>query len=106
MTENGSPAGAELLHDPLLNKGTAFTAAEREAFGLRGLLPPDLQTIQHQVQRVMGNFHKQPGPLEKYSYLMALQDRNETLFYRVVVDHLEQMMPVIYTPTVGSRPGL
>ncbi len=96
------PRGADLLHDPLLNKGTAFTAAEREALGLRGLLPPGLQTLQHQAQRVMENFRKQHGPLEKYTYLMALHDRNEALFYRVVVDHLEEMMPIIYTPTVGK----
>ncbi len=96
------PRGVDLLHDPILNKGTAFTAAEREALGLRGLLPPGLQTLAHQVQRVLGNFRKQPGPLEKYSYLMALQDRNEALFYRVIVDHLEEMMPIIYTPTVGK----
>jgi malate dehydrogenase (oxaloacetate-decarboxylating)(NADP+) len=95
------PRGVELLHDPLLNKGTAFTAAEREALGLRGLLPPGLQTLEHQVRRVMENFHKQPGPLEKYTYLMALHDRNEVLFHRVVVDHLAEMMPILYTPTVG-----
>jgi malate dehydrogenase (oxaloacetate-decarboxylating)(NADP+) len=96
------PRGADLLHDPVLNKGTAFTAAEREALGLRGLVPPGLQTLEHQVRRVMENFQKQPGPLEKYSYLMALHDRNEALFFRVVVDHLERMLPIIYTPTVGK----
>ncbi|HXV77756.1 MAG TPA: NAD-dependent malic enzyme [Candidatus Polarisedimenticolaceae bacterium] len=94
--------GVDLLHDPLLNKGTAFTAAERDALGLRGLLPPGVQTLDNQVSRVIENFRKQPGPLEKYTYLMALQDRNEALFYRVVVDHLEEMMPIIYTPTVGQ----
>ena len=94
--------GVALLHDPVLNKGTAFSAAERHALGLRGLLPPGLQTLSHQVRRVMENFRKQHGPLEKYSYLMALHDRNEALLYRVVVDHLEEMMPIIYTPTVGK----
>jgi malate dehydrogenase (oxaloacetate-decarboxylating)(NADP+) len=96
------PAGAELLHDPCLNKGTAFTAAERERLGLRGLLPPGVQTQELQVRRVMENFRKQSGPLEKYIYMNALEDRNEMLFYRVLLDHLEEMMPIIYTPTVGK----
>jgi len=96
-----SDSGVQLLHDPLRNKGTAFSAAEREALGLRGLLPPGVQTLENQVQRALENCRKQAGPLEKYIYLMALEDRNQTLFYRVVVDHLDEMMPIIYTPTVG-----
>jgi malate dehydrogenase (oxaloacetate-decarboxylating)(NADP+) len=95
------PTGADLLHDPFLNKGTAFSAQEREALGLRGLLPPGVQTPELQVRRVMENFRQQSGPLEKYIYMIGLEDRNETLFYRVVLDHLEEMMPIIYTPTVG-----
>jgi len=95
------PRGAALLHDPVLNKGTAFTARERDVLGLRGLLPPGLQIQSNQVQRVLENIRKQADPLTKYLFLMGLQDRNETLFYRVVVDNLHEMMPLIYTPTVG-----
>jgi malate dehydrogenase (oxaloacetate-decarboxylating)(NADP+) len=93
--------GVDWLHDPQRNKGTAFTVAERAALGLRGLLPPGVQTLENQVQRALENCRKQAGPLEKYVYMMALEDRNETLFYRVVLDHLDEMMPIIYTPTVG-----
>lgn len=93
--------GVDLLHDPLLNKGTAFTLAERDAFGLRGLLPPNVNTQAEQVHRVLESFRRKSTDLEKYIYLVSLQERNETLFYRVVVDHLDEMMPIIYTPTVG-----
>ncbi len=94
--------GVDLLHDPALNKGTAFTEEEREALGLRGLLPPHVATQEEQVSRIMENFHKKPNDLERYIHMMALQSRNETLFYRVVLDHIEEMMPIIYTPTVGQ----
>lgn len=93
--------GATLLHDPLLNKGTAFTEAERDAFGLRGLLPPHVNTQAEQVRRVLDSFRRKTTDLEKYIYLVSLQERNETLFYRVVMDNLDEMMPIIYTPTVG-----
>lgn len=93
--------GADLLHDPLLNKGTAFNDAERDAFGLRGLLPPHVTTLAEQTRRVIESFRRKPTDLEKYIYLVSLQERNETLFYRVLMDHLEEMMPIIYTPTVG-----
>jgi malate dehydrogenase (oxaloacetate-decarboxylating)(NADP+) len=96
-----SQHGVDWLHDPLRNKGTAFTTAERDALGLRGLLPPGVLSLERQVERALDNFRKQAGPLEKYVYMMALEDRNETLFYRVVLDHLEEMMPILYTPTVG-----
>ena len=98
----GSPTGADLLHSPVLNKGTAFTEEERDALHLRGLLPPHVHTQDEQVMRVMENFRRKPNDLEKYVHMIALQDRNETLFYRVVLDHLEEMMPIIYTPTVGQ----
>ena len=98
----GRETGVELLHDPALNKGTAFSKEEREALGLQGLLPPYVSTQEEQVQRVMGNFNRKPNTLEKYIHMMALQGRNETLFYRVVMDHIEEMMPIIYTPTVGQ----
>ena len=89
------------LHDPALNKGTAFTEEERDKLGLRGLLPPGINTMEEQVLRVMGNYNRKTSDLEKYIFLVALQDRNQTLFYRVLTDHLAEMMPIIYTPTVG-----
>ena len=94
--------GLDWLHTPVFNKGTAFTEAERDALGLRGLLPPHVQSMDEQVQRVMANFRSKSSDLERYIQLAGLQDRNETLFYRVVMDHLEEMMPIIYTPTVGK----
>ena len=96
-----APRGIAWLQNPLLNKGTAFTEAEREALGLRGLLPPRVLSQAQQVERLMNNLRKKATDLERYVDLIALEDRNETLFYRVVVDHLEELMPIIYTPTVG-----
>ena len=94
--------GVKILHDPIRNKGTAFTEAERDELRLRGLLPPRVHTMAEQELRVLGNFRAKPTDLEKYLYLIALQDRNENLFYRVVMNHIEEMMPIIYTPTVGQ----
>lgn len=96
------PKGVALLHNPMLNKGTAFTEKERDGLGLRGLLPPHVHTQKEQMQRVMNTFAKKPNDLERYVQLISLQDRNETLFYRVIMDHIETMMPIIYTPTVGK----
>ncbi|GAB4281943.1 MAG: NAD-dependent malic enzyme [Candidatus Promineifilaceae bacterium] len=96
------PTGISLLHNPLLNRGTAFTKEEREALGLRGLLPPRVFSQDLQVQRALDNFRNKSNDLEKYIYMIGLEDRNETLFYRVVIDYLETMMPIIYTPTVGK----
>lgn len=98
----GFPRGLELIHDPIMNKGTAFTHAERDALGLWGLLPPRVFTQEEQVMRVLGNFRRKSTDLERYIQMMALLDRNETLFYRVVMDHIETMMPIIYMPTVGQ----
>ncbi|MFN8650808.1 MAG: NAD-dependent malic enzyme [Gemmatimonadales bacterium] len=92
----------DYIHDPRLNKGTAFTQAEREALGLRGLLPPRVVSPEDQASRIMENFRRKSSPLEQYIYLISLQDRNEHLFYRVVIDHIEEMLPIIYTPTVGE----
>lgn len=93
--------GVELLHDPLLNKGTAFAESERDALGLRGLLPPRIATQEQQLERVLENYRRKENDLEKYIYLISLQERNETLFYRLVMQNLDEMMPIIYTPTVG-----
>ena len=94
--------GVKILHDPVRNKGTAFTDAERDKLKLRGLLPPRVHSMAEQELRVLGNIRAKPTDLERYLYLIALQDRNENLFYRVVMNHIEEMMPIIYTPTVGK----
>ena len=94
--------GVKILHDPIRNKGTAFTEDEREKLNLKGLLPPRVHTMAEQELRVLGNIRAKPTDLERYLYLIALQDRNENLFYRVVMNHVEEMMPIIYTPTVGQ----
>ncbi len=95
------PRGPELLHNPGLNKGTAFTEAERKELGLHGLLPPRITTQEQQVSRIMHNVRRKPDNLEKYLYLTGLQDRNERLFYKALIDNLEELSPIIYTPTVG-----
>jgi malate dehydrogenase (oxaloacetate-decarboxylating)(NADP+) len=96
------PRGVKLLHDPARNKGTAFSCEERRELGLRGLLPPRPSNADIQVLRVKENLHQKSSDLERYIALMALQDRNETLFYRVLLSDLESLMPIIYTPTVGQ----
>jgi malate dehydrogenase (oxaloacetate-decarboxylating)(NADP+) len=95
------PRGMALLRDPLLNKGTAFTEAERDALGLRGLLPAHVLSMDEQVARVMTNLRDLPSDLEKYVALNSLHDRNEALFFRVVCDNIDEIQPLIYTPTVG-----
>lgn len=96
------PRGVKLLHDPVRNKGTAFTEAERDLLGLRGLLPPKICSPAEQEARVLENLRAKDSDLERYIALISLQDRNETLFYRVVTNHIEEIMPLIYTPTVGK----
>ena len=93
--------GYELLMDPLLNKGTAFTEDERDAFGLHGLLPPTIGTLSGQVRRRMRALKEFATDLERYAFLRELQDTNETLFYALLESDLEGMMPLVYTPTVG-----
>ncbi|HQR10836.1 MAG TPA: NAD-dependent malic enzyme [Casimicrobiaceae bacterium] len=93
--------GMALLHDPILNKGTAFTEAERDALHLRGLLPPRVFTQEQQIERVLENFRSKATDLDKYVNLTALHDRNEALFFRVLIDHPDEMTPIVYTPTVG-----
>jgi malate dehydrogenase (oxaloacetate-decarboxylating) len=92
----------ELLDTPLYNKGTAFTKEERDAFGLHGLLPFHVSTLEEQVQRRYENFKQNADELTKYVFLSSLQDRNEILFYRLVSEHISEMLHLIYTPTVGD----
>ncbi len=100
-TELQTAHGVALLHDPLLNKGTSFTEAERDALGLRGLLPPKVTTLEQQCAKVLSNVRRKATDLDRYTYLISLQERNATLFYRVVMDNMFELMPIIYTPTVG-----
>src|SRR3974390_3952481 len=95
------PRCVALLRDPLLNKGTAFSEKERDALGLRGLLPAHLLSQEEQVARILTNLRRLPDDLEKYVALNALHDRNEALFFRVVCDNIDEIQPLIYTPTVG-----
>lgn len=94
--------GASVKNDPILNKGTCFTAEERRALRLTGLIPPAISTPEEQAIRAYGNFLQIPDDPSRYTFLASLQDRNETLFYQLVTGHLEEMLPVIYTPTVGK----
>ncbi len=102
MAEERVRDGAALLNDPLLNKGIAFTEEERQFLGLRGLLPPRVLSLEQQALRVLENVRAQSTDLDKYVHLMALHDRNRTLFYKVLLDNIEELIPVIYTPTVGK----
>lgn len=99
---NKLPRGSALLHNPILNKGTAFSKNERQVLSLNGLLPPHVLTQDEQKMRVLSAFRGKESDLEKYIYLLALQDRNEYLFYRLIIDEIEEMLPIIYTPTVGK----
>src|SRR5215475_172956 len=93
--------GYELLNDPLLNKGTAFSDSERDEFELHGLLPPNVAKLDEQVDRRMQAFHRLDNDLARYVFLRGLQDSNEVLFYAVLVRELEGMLPIAYTPAVG-----
>ena len=94
--------GRSVLAVPLLNRGTAFTSAEREALGLVGLLPDAVSTMEVQLARVYGQYRREQGDLARYLYLANLRDRNEVLFYRLLTEHIAEMLPVVYTPTVGT----
>jgi len=94
--------GRALLLDPFLNKDMAFTEEERQNLHLQGLLPPRIFTIKEQLEQVYEQYQIKNSPIEKYIYLVALQGRNRTLFYRLLSEHIEEMMPIIYTPTVGE----
>lgn len=94
--------GVDLLRDPRSNKSTAFTKQEREEFGLRGLLPARIGTMDTQVERVLANMRRKESDIEKYIFLSALQERNERLYYRLIIENIREIMPLIYTPTVGQ----
>jgi malate dehydrogenase (oxaloacetate-decarboxylating) len=94
--------GQALLDHPLYTKGTAFTEDERARYGLTGLLPPQVETLEQQAVRAYGAFSTRASDLDKHIFLRALQDTNEVLFYRLLLDHVEEMMPIVYTPTVAQ----
>lgn len=91
-----------MLEDPRINRGVAFTGEERQALGLAGLLPPGTLSLEQQAERAYTQLSRQPGPLAKHVFLALLQDRNEVLFFRLVSDHLKELLPIVYTPTVGD----
>ena len=104
ITQSGGsdiPRGMNLLDAPLLSKGTAFTQTERTGFGLHGLLPAEVETLEQQVVRAYEAYHRKDEDLERHIYLRALQDTNEVLFYKLLLDHIEEMTPIVYTPTVA-----
>jgi hypothetical protein len=100
-TVKAAARGADVLRNPRINKGTAFTAPERQQFGLEGLLPIQIKTQSQQAERIYEQLQAQNDDLQKYVLLSALLNRNQHLFYKVLGDHLEELMPIVYTPTVG-----
>src|SRR6202162_319988 len=101
-TPTAGPRGVNLLTRPTLNKGTAFTEEERTEFGLHGLLPPQVESLDQQVARAYEAYRRKDDDLERHIYLRALQDTNEVLFYRLLLEHIEEMTPMIYTPVVAQ----
>lgn len=102
LTDPEGLRGVELLNNRVYNKSTAFTKEEREALGLRGLLPARVSTLETQLARTYGNICRMPSAIDKYIFLQLLEDRNQTLFYALLLEHLEELMPIVYTPTVGQ----
>src|ERR1700757_643196 len=104
ITQSGGsdiPRGMNLLDAPLLSKGTAFTQTERTGFGLHGLLPAEVETLEQQVVRAYEAYRRKDEDLERHIYLRALQDTNEVLFYKLLLHHIEEMLPIVYTPVVA-----
>lgn len=91
-----------VIHNPRLNKGTAFTNEERELHGLHGILPPRISTMEEQVEWSMDVIRRKPAAIDKYRFMSSMQKRNERLFFRLIIDHIDELMPVVYTPTVGQ----
>jgi response regulator of citrate/malate metabolism len=102
MDRSGSARGRDVLSNPLINRGTAFSHRQRDQLGVTGLLPSGISTIETQLARVYEQYRRAPSALAKNVYLSGLRDRNEVLFDRLVTDHIEEMMPIIYTPTIGE----
>src|SRR5262245_40216121 len=94
--------GRQILNDPRLNRGTAFSYAERHALGITGLIPPAHVTLDQQVDRVYAQYRRQPNDLAKNMLLTEVHDRNEVLFYRLLITHLTEMLPIVYTPTISQ----
>ena len=97
-----SLSGYDLINSPRFNKGTAFSDEERDAFDLHGLLPPHVGSLDEQVERRLHALREQPTPFNRYSVLRDLQDMNETLFYALLLRNIQEMLPLVYTPTVGE----
>ncbi len=94
--------GRQVLADPRINKGTAFSQAERDDLGITGLIPPAQMTLQQQANRILAQYSRTPTDLGKNVLLTELRDRNQVLFYHVLTEHLREMLPIVYTPTVGE----
>ena len=94
--------GRQILRNPIANRGTAFTLAERELLDLSGLLPSRVITIEEQLRRTYAQYSRSPSPLAKFIYLAQLRDRNEVLCYRLLSENIEELLPIIYTPTIGE----
>src|SRR5688572_19911263 len=94
--------GRSVLSSPLINRGTAFTLQERHSLGLTGLLPSGVSTMEGQLRRTYAQYSRQPDDLSKNVYLANLRDRNEILFYRLLTEHIQEMLPIVYTPTIGN----
>src|SRR6476620_7744218 len=94
--------GSSVLSSPIINRGTAFTPEGREALGLTGLLPTGESTMEGQLLRTYAQYSRQPDDLNRNVYLANLRDRNEILFYRLLTEHIQEMLPIVYTPTIGQ----
>jgi len=106
MTKNTSLKGVDLLRNPACNKSTAFTEAERDRFKLRGLLPAHVGTMETQIKRVLANLRRKESDIEKYIFLSALQDRNERLFFRLIIENFREIMPPSMSPpTTAAESG-